>query len=112
MEYLWIVLALFFLSVLETVTHHFEVSIFARIKNEFWYNFFKSDWKRKYVNVETLEKKKGVAYILSLIDAYHVSKWMMILCFALAFGFKYVYLMASIEYVIHRIFYSDIFIND
>lgn len=112
MHYFWIGLALFFLAVLETVSHHFDISVFSKIKNKFWYEFFKSDWRRKYINVDTLEKKKGVDYILSLFDGYHVSKWMMIFCFAMAFGFQYVYLFASIEYVIHKVFYSDIFIRD
>ena len=112
MMYFWIVLALFFLAVLETVSHHFERSVFSRIRNEFWNSFFKSDWKRKYVDIETLEKKKGLDYILSLIDAYHVSKWLMIFCFAMALGFDYVYVFAAAEYLMHRAFYTDLFIRD
>jgi hypothetical protein len=112
LAYLWIGLALFFFAVLETVSHHFERSIFSKIKNQFWYEFFKSDWRRKYSDPENLVKKKYFDYVLSLIDGYHVSKWLMILCFALAFGFEYVYLIASIEYIMHKIFYSDLFIYD
>ena len=106
----WIALALFLLSIMETVSHHFERSIFSQIKNKFLYDFFKSDWRRKYT--ETLKKKKGLEYIIALIDAYHVCKWGMILSFALAFNVVwYVPIFAVMEWIIHRLFYTEIFLK-
>ena len=104
--YIWIGIAFFFLSIMETVSHHFNGSIFAKIKNKFWYEFFKSDWKRKYT--EILEKKKGLEYFFALIDAYHVSKWLMIFCFAMAIGFDYVIGFAAMQWLIHKIFYTKL----
>ena len=116
-------LALFLLAVMETVTHHFNESVFSKIKSKVLYEFFKSDWRRKYnieeywdkeleKNVKKFVKKKGIDYLFALIDAYHVSKWGMILSFSLAFDIVwYVPLFAALEWSIHRLFYTRLFMG-
>lgn len=108
--YIWIGLAFIFLSIMETVVHHFNTSIFSKIRNIFWRKFFESHWTNKYDYIDGKEyvKKKGFVYIIALFDAYHVAKWSMIFCFAMAFGFDYVIGFACLQWLIHKAFYSKL----
>ena len=103
----FILLGLVCLAVMETIQHHFYTSIFARTESLFWYLFWESDWRNKYV---LGVKKTGYAYVKSLIDGYHVSKWLMLASFGIAvFGFNieplaiYLIIMVLISIAIYYI---------
>ena len=119
MDLLFLQLALICMAVMETIQHHFFTSIFAKIESLEWYAFWMSDWRNKYdFKNNQWVKKTGWAYIKSLIDGYHVSKWLMITFFTMAGYFtqlktavtlqeQVVYYMLDI-YLTHRFFYGYI----
>jgi hypothetical protein len=99
MDTVFLILALFFMSIMETIEHHFYCSIFELIQSDFWYEFFKSNKSR-----------------FNLFDAYHISKWLMIICFYLTavymtswewLGIQFLFL----TFIMHKIFYENIWLQ-
>ena len=83
-----IVLAAFFNSVMDMIKHHWHDSKFAKINNNFLWNFFsRYGWQNKYIGGDYKNGRKrlwGIKIHPAFLDAWHLSKSLMIICFILA----------------------------
>lgn len=70
MIYLIIFLAGIFNAIQDTIRHHWDTSIFTRIKSLFWFRWFRSDWRDK--------PKHSIWF---LWDAWHFFKSLERICY-------------------------------
>ncbi len=91
----FIVLASFCNSIMDVISHHWSTSIFTKIKDNFFYNWFREDsWKLKYIggNPDLGRIKWEIFGIkfnkpVQITDAWHFFKMLMIvfICFGIVF---------------------------
>lgn len=85
----WIMGAGFFKAVSDTLSHHYETSIFSRL-NPKWWNPNES-WKHV----------KFLPFTRYRPDAWHISNSLMILCFCIAaFGFTLWTIIAGVAFIL------------
>ena len=103
------IITLFFLAGMfnaaqDTIVHHWDTSIFARIKSEGWRTWFKSHWRDKPSHK-----------IWFLWDAWHCFKSLEKLCYVLIVYFNLGLTIAFISVVAlglgFNLFYEKILIN-
>ena len=83
-------------ATMDTISHHWSKSIFTKIKDDFFYNWFRNDsWKLKYKNgdpeqgiIQCIIKLKFINFKINkpvqITDAWHFAKMLMIIFISLA----------------------------
>ena len=84
---IFITLAAFFNALMDTLTFHYESSIFADYpKLKQFFDGYLS-WRNKYKNGNPLDGRKffgSTTFLVWLTDGWHLFKCAMLLCFAIA----------------------------
>jgi len=72
-------------AVMDTLTYHYNVSIFSKLKNQQWFNPNLS-WENKYKNGNEDEGPRfwgSTTYFVWVTDCWHFAKSVMFLCYEL-----------------------------
>jgi hypothetical protein len=82
LSYLLVILAALFNSVMDTLIHHHDTSIFKNYKTGFWADALETSWRNKYIDGDPTKGHKKLFWIINVPDAFtdgwHLSKSFMI----------------------------------
>lgn len=93
-------------GLMDTISHHFPISIFSKIKNQKIKQWFKSEWQEAYVNRDVAQGRKKlfwkIPFPTPFLDGWHFFKAGMILfvCLSAFFAVEDVSVVWIVIYIL------------